>query len=281
VWSEIDADDVPGRAAQLSYYFLLALFPLMMFVSAVLGQAFAGNADLYHDLLDYLRNVMPGSAFDLVRATVDEITRGGGGGELSLTLLATLWTASSGMEAIINGLNVAYNVSERRPWWKRRLLAAVLTVLLSLMTGIALLFAVFGGRAGELLSSYYGLGDAFRSLWISAQLLFPPAFMLMVFSVLYRFAPNVRAQGWQALVPGAFVAVVLWLAATALFRIYLQHFGSYNKTYGSLGAVIVLMLWLYLSGIALLVGGEVNSEIRKAAAAAGAAEAQKDLEAPS
>ena len=280
VWSEIDKDDVFGRAAQLSYYFLLALFPLLIFVSAVLGHIFAGNADLYHDLLSYLQAVMPNSAYRLVRGTVDEITLGASGGKLSFGLLATLWTASSGLEAIINGLNIAYDVNERRSWWKRRLVAIYLTVLLAGISGIALLMALFGGRIGSFLADKYGYGETFRSLWLTGQLSFPPLFMLLSFSLIYRFAPNVRGHGWQALVPGAFIGVALWLAATALFRLYLTYFDSYSKSYGSLGAVIVLMLWLYISGLAILIGGEVNSEIRKAAAAAGAPAAKEDIEAP-
>jgi membrane protein len=280
VWTEIDKDDVLGRAAQLSFYFLLALFPLLIFVSAVLGQIFSGNADLYRDLLSYLQTVMPASAYTLVRGTVDEITIGSSGGKLSLGLVATLWTAASGMEAVINGLNIAYKVTERRPWWRRRFVAINLTVLLALIAGSAVFLALFGGRLGSFLAGRYGYGDAFGHLWFAVQFVSPPLVMLVIFAVIYRFAPNTRAQGWQALVPGAFVAVVLWLAATALFRLYLSHFDSYSKTYGSLGAVIVLMLWLYLSGVAILVGGEVNSEIRKAAARAGVPEAKENLEAP-
>jgi membrane protein len=279
VWSEIDKDDVLGRAAQLSFYFLLALFPFLIFVSAVLGQVFAGNADLYLDLLSYLQTVMPVSAYNLVRTTIDEITTRSGGGKLTASLIATLWTASSGMEAVINGLNVAYAVSERRPWWRRRLVAISLTILLAFMSGVALLFGVFGSKLGSFVADQYGYGEAFRSLWLTAQIAFPPAFMLLIIALIYRYAPNVRAHGWQALVPGAFVAVALWVTATALFRLYLAHFGSYSATYGSLGAVIVLMLWLYLSGVAILVGGEVNSEIRQAAARAGVAEAKQDIEA--
>jgi membrane protein len=280
VWSEINKDDVLGRAAQLSFYFLLAIFPLLIFISAVLGQVFAGNANLYHELISYLKAVMPQSAYSLVRTTAYEITTSSGGAKLSFGLLATLWTASSGMEAVINGLNVAYNVTERRSWWRRRFVAINLTVLLAIISGIALLLAVFGGRIGSFLADQYGYGDAFRSLWLTAQIGFPPVFMLLIFTLIYRFAPNVRSHGWQALVPGAFFAVVLWVGATALFRLYLSHFDSYSKTYGSLGAVIVLMLWLYISGVAILIGGEVNSEIRKAAAQAGAPEAKKDIEAP-
>jgi membrane protein len=279
VWHEIGKDDVLGRAAQLSFYFLLALFPLLIFLSAVLGLVFAGNADLYHDLLSHLRTVMPHSAYTLVRATLDEITIDGGRGKLSLGLLATLWTASSGMEAMINGLNAAYDVTEMRPWWRRRFVAMNLTVLLAVMSSVALLVGVFGGRIGSLIAEQVGYGDAYRRWWVTAQVAFPPLFMLVVFSLIYRFGPNVRGHGWQALVPGSFVAVMLWITATLLFRLYLSQFDSYSNTYGSLGAVIVLMLWLFLSGVAILIGAEVNSEIRKAAARAGIAAARKEIEA--
>jgi membrane protein len=279
LWDEIDNDDVLGRAAQLSYYFLLALFPMLIFVSAAFGQVFASNGELYFEILSYLQTVMPSSAYQLVRGTVDEITTKSSGSKLSLSLLATLWTASSGMEAVINGLNVAYNVRERRTWWHRRLVAIGLTVLLTAMSGVAVLLALFGGRIGSFVANRYGYGEAFGHLWFSVQLVFPAAFMLVVFVIIYRFAPNVRAHGWQALVPGAFGGLALWLGATMLFRVYLSYFDTYSKTYGSLGAVIVLMLWLYLSGIAILVGGEINSLIRLAAARAGAPAAREDIEA--
>lgn len=279
VWYEIGKDDVLGRAAQLSFYFLLSLFPLLIFFSSVLGSVFAGNRDLYYDLLSYLQSVMPPTAYSLVRATVNEIAVDSGRGKLSLGLVATLWTASSGMEAMINGLNIAYDVSETRPWWRRRFVALNLTILLAVISGTALALGVFGGRIGSLMAEQVGYADAYRRLWVTAQVAFPPLFMLVVFSLIYRFSPNVRAHGWQALVPGSFVAIVLWITATLLFRFYLSRFDSYSNTYGSLGAVIVLMLWLYLSGVAILVGGEVNSEIRKAAARAGVAEARQDIEA--
>jgi membrane protein len=280
VWNEIDKDDVLGRAAQLSFYFLLALFPLLIFLTAVIGQVFAGNIDLYFDMLSYLQRLMPASAYQLVRGTLEELTLAASGTKLSLGLLATLWTASSGMEAIINALNVAYEIRERRPWWRRRLVAISLTVLLSVISGLAAALALFGGRIGSFLADRYGLGDVFGRLWFTLQFGFPPFFMMVMFALIYRFAPNVRAHGWQALVPGAAVGVGLWIGATGLFRLYLSFFDTYSKTYGSLGTVIVLLLWLYLSGAAILIGGEVNSEIRKAAARAGAAEAKENIEAP-
>ena len=128
VWREAQRDDVLDRAAQLSYYFLLSLFPLLIFLSAVLGQVFAGNIEIYYELLNYIGRVMPASAYEVVRTTVDEITAGSSGRKLSIGLLATLWTASAGMNAVIEGLNVAYKVTERRPWWKRRIVAINLTI---------------------------------------------------------------------------------------------------------------------------------------------------------
>jgi membrane protein len=278
VWNEIDKDDVLGRAAQLSYYFLLALFPLLIFISSLLGLLFAGNAELYHDLIEYLRRAMPASAYQLVRSTVDEITIASSGGKVSVGLLLTLWTASSGMDAIIIGLNIAYSVTEHRPWWRRRFVALNLTVLFATIAGMAAVIALFGGRIGAFVAVKYGYGDMFGRFWFALQYGFPPVFVFVMLTLIYRFAPNIRAHGWQALMPGALVGVAVWQTATALFRLYLSYFDSYSKTYGSLGTVIVLMLWLYLSSIAILVGAEVNSEIRKAAAQAGAATAKPKLE---
>lgn len=280
VWHEIDDDDMLGKAAQLSFYFLLALFPLLIFLSAVLGQIFAANIGLYEDLLEHLATVMPQSAYQLVRGTISEITRGASGGKLSLGLLATLWTASSGMEAVINGLNIAYDVTERRSWWKRRAVAIVLTVLLATVSLVGLSLSLFGHRIGSYLATSFGYGDAFDAFWFVLRFLFVPVFMLLVLTLIYRYAPNIKAHGWQALMPGAMTGVVVWLTATGLFRLYLAWFDTYSKTYGSLGAVIVLMMWLYVSGIAILLGGEVNSEIRKAAAEAGVRAAQQSIEAP-
>ena len=280
VWNEIDSDGLFDRAAQLSYYFIVALFPLLIFLSSLIGIVFAGRAELYYDLLQYLQRSMPTSAYQLVRATVDEITIGASGNKLSIGLAAALWTASSGMDALINGLNVAYEVKERRTWWKRRIVAIALTILVAAMTAVALSLALAGGHFGGVIANRFGLGAVFGATWAVAQSVLPLLFMLIVFTIIYRYAPNVRAHGWQALMPGSFVAVALWFAATALFRLYLSVYDSYSKTYGSLGAVIVLLLWLYLSGAAVLIGAEVNSEIRKAAAKAGAEEAQTPIEAP-
>ena len=280
LWHQIDNDDVLGRAAQLSFYFLLALFPLLIFLSAVFGYVFAEHDELYGRLLGYLGSVMPLSAYELVRATIDEIAAGTSGRKLSLGLLFALWTASTGMDAIINGLNIAYEVKERRPWWRRRVVAITLTILLALVTMLALSLALAGGAIGRWMAGRFDLGDLFERFWALAQIGLPFLFMLLVFTILYRFAPNIRNYGWQGLLPGAFFAVLCWLIATGAFRLYLSYFDNYNRTYGSLGAVIVLMMWLYVTSVVILLGGEVNSEIRRAAAEAGARKAQEPIEAP-
>ncbi len=280
IWYAIDRDDVLGRSAQLSFYFLLALFPLLIFLSALLGQMFAEDRGLYGRLLGYLASVMPRSAYQLMRGTVDEITAGTSGQKLSIGFVVALWTASSGMEAVIDGLNVAYEVKERRPWWRRRILAIGLTAMLAITTVLALGLLLAGESIGRFLVNRFQLEEGFERFWALAQLGIPIAFMLLAFAFIYRFAPNIKDYGWQGMMPGAICAVVLWVAVTGMFRLYLAFFDNYNKTYGSLGAVIVLLLWLYMSGVAILVGGEVNSEIRQAAAAAGVKVAQEPIEAP-
>lgn len=272
---EVVRDDLLGSAAKLSFYFLLALFPMLIFLSAVLGQVFAGNEDLYNSLLGHLSAVMPDSAFRLVRQTMNEITTSASGGKISLGLLATLWAASSGMQALIMGLNFAYDVTELRVWWKRRIVAISLTVLLSVVSVVALSLWLFGGRLGSLLAAWFGLGQVFEAIWFMLRFVVVPVFVLLVFTIIYRFAPNIRVPGWQALLPGAVVGSAVWFGASALFRLYLEYFDTYSRTYGSLGAVIILMMWLYVSSGAVLLGGEVNSEIRKAAADAGVREAQQ------
>jgi membrane protein len=278
LWRHFDEDDVSGRAAQLSFYLVLAIFPLLIFLSSVIGLVFAGRTDLYSRLLGYLSSVMPTAAYHLIRDTVKEITAGSSGTKVSIGFLLTLWSASAGMDAIISGLNVAYDVAERRPWWRRRLVALNLTVLLSVLAVAALAMALAGDAIGALIASKFSLGGVFTAAWGTAQILIPVGFMLLAFVLIYLFAPHVRAHGLQALIPGSVAALVCWIAVTTAFRVYLRFFDSYNKTYGSLGAVMVLLLWLYLTGIAILIGGEMNSEIRRAAAAAGAAEARTPIQ---
>ena len=256
----INDDDVFGRAAQLSYYFLLALFPLLLVLINLLGFMAQQGTEFRIKLISYLGAVMPSSAVALVHTTLDEISAASGSGKLSLGLLAALWAASNGMGAISQTLNVAYDVRETRPWWKVRLISGALTVALSVLIISALTIVLYGGSIGEALASRNGLGQLFTVLWSILQWPIALGFVLATFNLIYNFAPNLSSVRRRWFTPGAVVGVALWLFISFAFRVYLHYFNSYSVTYGSLGALIVLMLWFYLTGVAILIGGEVNCE---------------------
>jgi membrane protein len=261
VWKEMSDDDVYGRAAELSYYFLLALFPALLFLVSLLGLLAGPGTDLRQNLFQVLSSVLPQSSSELVTKTVNEVTGAAGAGKLTFGILAALWTASGGMAALIKTLNIAYEVKESRPWWKSRIVSVSLTIGLAFLVIAALTLVLFGGNLGGMLAGKLGLGDIFQVVWNILQWPLVLGFMLTAFACIYYFAPNIKKPEWYWVSPGAVVGVGLWLAASFAFRLYLQYFDSYSKTYGSLGAVIILMLWFYLTGLAVLIGGEVNSEI--------------------
>lgn len=275
VWGEIQEDNVFGRAAELSYYFLLALFPFLIFITSVIGMVLGSGTGTRHTLFDYLGRIMPPSAFQLLDNTMREVSNSSSGGKLSFGILAALWAASNGLSAITATLNTAYDLEESRPWWKQRLTAIVLTMALSILIILALVLVVAGGHIAEWLGSVYGFGPVFPIAWKIIQWPVVLACMILAFALIYYFAPDFREQSWQWLTPGAAIGVALWLLVSIAFRVYLNFFDSYSATYGSLGAVIILMLWLYFTGAAVLIGGEVNSEIENAAAKKGEPDAKE------
>jgi len=275
VWSEIQEDNVFGRAAELSYYFLLALFPFLIFITSVIGLVLGSGTGTRHTLFDYLGRIMPPSAFQLLDNTMTEVSASSSGGKLSFGILAALWAASNGLTAITATLNTAYDLKESRPWWKQRLTAITLTIALSILIVVALVLIVAGGHIAEGLGSVYGFGPVFPIAWKIIQWPVVLGCMILAFALIYYFAPDFREQSWQWLTPGAGIGVALWLLVSIAFRVYLSFFDSYSATYGSLGAVIILMLWLYFTGAAVLIGGEVNSEIENAAAKKGEPDAKE------
>ena len=275
VWNEVQEDNVFGRAAELSYYFLLALFPFLIFLTSIIGLVLGSGTGTRHMLFNYLARIMPPSAFQLIDNTMYEVSSASSGGKLSFGLLAALWAASNGLTAITDSLNTAYDLTESRSWWKRRLVSIGLTTALSVLIIGALTLVVGGGRIAEGLAGAYGFGPVFPVGWKIIQWPVVLAFMTLAFALIYYFAPDIREQKWKWLTPGAVIGVVLWLLVSIAFRVYLHFFNSYSATYGSLGAVIILMLWLYFTGAAVLIGGETNSEIENAAAKQGEPEAKE------
>jgi membrane protein len=263
VWRKAYEDEVLGRAASLSYYFLFAMFPTLLFLTALLG--LLPGPDLMANLMGYAASVLPGDAASLVERTLNEILRGASRGLLSVGALAAWWAASSGTASIAMALNVAHRLDDRRPWWLRRLTALVLTLVLAVFTLTALLLLVFGERIGEGLARWVGLGPVFTLLW--TVLHWPAAALLGLsgITLLYTLAPAVGPP-WRLVTPGSLFALVAWLAMSFALRAYVAYFIDYNATYGSIGGVILLMLWLYLGGVALLVGAEINVEIDRAIA---------------
>lgn len=264
LWQRVWLDDIPGRAAQLSYYLLLALFPLLICLSALLGYFFAAQSSVEPRLMDYFGSMMPRASFDIVRVAMDDLAQARGGGKLSFGLFVALWLASAGMEAVIEGLNVASQAIDTRPWWRRRLVALGLTTTVAMLAGCALGLVVAGGWSGKTLTDLVGLGDVWRPVWRVSQWLASFAFLLGAINLIYFFGPNLETRRRaRVILPGAIVALVCWIAASAGLRLYLDHSSSFGRTYGSLGAVIALLFWLYWSGAALLLGAEINSGIEE------------------
>ena len=259
IW-RINDDDIFGRAAQLSYYFLLALFPLLLVLINLLGYFAQEGTGFRNKLITYLAAVIPSTAVSLIKTTLDEISNSSGSGKVSLGLLAALWAASNGMGAISQTLNTVYNVKETRSWWWVRVVSVLLTVALAVLIVGALAIVLYGGAIGDALAARFGFTNFFTTAWSILQWPIALAFVLGTFNLIYNFAPNLSPHQRRWFSPGAVVAVALWLLISFGFRLYLHYFDSYSVTYGSLGALIVLMLWFYLTGVAILIGGEVNCE---------------------
>jgi membrane protein len=272
VFHEINEDEVLTRSAALAYYFVSALFPMIFFLMAMLG-LFAQSHDLQSSLLNYTARFMPGDAYRLVQKTLQELTNSSTGFKLAFGLGLALWSGAGGVVSIMDALNRCYHVKDTRPFWKQRLIALGLTVAIAALTIMALTIVLYGGDIANFVGAHLGLSNVTVIAWHILQWPIALFFVVMSFALLYYWGPDTQ-QKWQWITPGAVVGVVAWIGASLLFRVYLHFFNSYSKTYGSLGAVIVLLLWLYISGLAIMIGGEINSEIENAAAKRGHPEAK-------
>jgi len=261
VWRRIWDDEIPGRAASLSYYFLFALFPTLLFITALVG--LLGTPDLMHALMAYVDAMLPADAASLLARTLDEAVAGASGGLLSVGALTALWVASSGTLSIMAALDVAYRLADRRAWWRRRLIALALTAALSVFTLAALVLLVFGERIAEGVAERVGLGALFTAAWTLLQWPVAVVVALAGIALVYCLAPA-RPRRWRWVTPGSVFALVTWVGMSLGLRAYVRVFGGFNAIYGSIGGVIVLLLWLYGSGLALLIGAEIDSEVEGA-----------------
>ena len=261
VYHRIQRDDVLEHVAALSYYFLFAVFPALLILTTLVG--LTPGSDLMQAFLRYTDDVLPPDAARLVRETVDEMAAGARGGLLSLGLLGALWGASRGVRSIMTALNVAYRVTATRAWWRRQLVALALTLTFGLFTLLGLVVLVFGERVGHLLAVGIGLGSAFPAIWSVLQWPLAVGLAVLAIDLTYYLAPAARPP-WRCPTPGAAFALGSWVLTSLGLRLYVANLGEFNATYGSLGAVILLLLWLYLTAAALLVGGVINSVVDRA-----------------
>ena len=258
---EFQSDDALGLAAQLAYYLILALFPFILFLVAVLDTF--SNPEFATQVLVYLRQVLPAEVFEIIDGYIGQFlsNESSAPGLLSVGILGTIWAASGAFSAIINALNKAYDVEETRPYWKVKGIAILMTIGLSGLILAGVLLLVVGPQIGEVVTGYFGLGNAFDIVWSIAR--WPAALLFLVLTValIYYFAPD-AGQPFRWITPGGFIGVFLWILASLAFRFYLStDFNSYSATYGSIGAVIILLLYLYISSLAILFGAELNATL--------------------
>jgi membrane protein len=275
VWEELYAGHLLVHAAALAFYFLFAIFPLLIFLVNVLGLFVARGPDLRAGLIAFLRRLAPTSAFALINTTVEEIAVSADFAKLMLGLVAALWFGSLGVAALSESLNAMYGVRESRSWLRVRASAVGLTIVLLFLTVVALFLVVYARSAGASIAGFFGQTGLFTVLWAIAQLPLAVVFVLLAFALVYYFAPDLHDQKWYWITPGSMVGVVLWLVVSATLSTYLSYADSYSVTYGSLAGVIILMLWFYVSGAAILIGGKINAEIENAAARAGFPDAKR------
>jgi membrane protein len=256
-------DDMLTYASALSYHLVLALFPFVIFLLALFGAV--GLTSVFDDQLQQARAALPPEAFQLISQVIDQIRSQSRPGLLSGSILVSLWAASAAMRSITIALNVAYDVSETRPAWRRYLISFLATIGLALLLLVAGLFQIIGPQAAEWLASHLGLASFVSTLWIWLRWPAVILLLLLVVAVIYKVAPNVD-QPFRYVTPGSVTATAVWIVASLGFSAYVDRFGNYGATYGSLAAMVVLLIYLFVSSAVLLFGAEINATIHPAVA---------------
>jgi len=260
-YNEMMADNCLGLAAQLAYYFFLALFPALLFVVAILS--FVPVQGLMDAINNSLARVAPTDVFNIIKEQMYKIAQDKNGGLLTIGMIGTIWSTSSGVSAIIDTLNQAYDIQESRPLWKTKLIAIGLAVALAVFIVLSFALVLVGPTVAEKLANYVHLGPAFEWTWKILQ--WPVVFALVTLAIamVYYYAPDAE-QKFVWITPGSVAATILWVLISLGFKFYVANFGSYNATYGTIGGIIVTLTWFYVSALAILFGAELNAEIEHA-----------------
>jgi len=265
VFDEIIANNVFGQAAELAFFFLFALFPLILIMMTLFGLFASHSVELQNGLLSYFADFLPPAAFQLLRTVAGELAVHASGGKLTFGIISALWCVSGGINSMIYSLNLAYHVREARSWFKVRAIALGLSLLISILLLTALFIELAGShfvrRFGTGLRWHHWIVLAWKAIQWPAAILF----VTISCSLIYYCGPNLKQRRrWQWVTPGSAFGALGWLAASFGFRTYLHFYNNYSASYGSLGAVMILLAWLYVAGLAYLIGGQINAEIERA-----------------
>jgi membrane protein len=265
VWSSLMQDEIVDRSAELAYYFLFAMFPALILLSGMFSLFASTSARANLELMLYLAKVIPPAAFASVETAFSQTTRGSNTGHILFGAIAALWAATYGMSSAQTILNAIYRTKESRPYWKAKAIAMICTMAIFVLVCSSMLLLILGDDLAKFLSDDLMFNPMLLAAWKIVKFVAAMFFMAMVFSITYRWGPDGNDRSWHWISPGAIVGIVGWLAASMGFRIYLHFYDPYATTYGSFGAVIVLLTWFYVSGFMLLLGAEIDSTIERAA----------------
>lgn len=256
----IGEDGVFAIGAQLSYFLMLSIFPFLIVLLNIISYTAFVDIDAIYDMIQYLppeiQNIITGFIRDIVNSSSQKL--------LSIAAIAGIWTASSGVTPVIRAINKAYDYEEKRSFLRLKALSLLFTIALLVLFIIVIVALVFGELLGRKLFEFLGRGEAFLNIWSYIRILIPMLFMIYTFALLYKYSPcviNRREQRLLRELPGGIFATLGWLFTSTLFSYYVSNFGKYSTTYGSIGGVIILLIWLYLSSIIIVLGGEINATI--------------------
>lgn len=251
-------DDMPTHAAALSYHIFFALFPFLLFLLALLS--FVDMGGVFDDLLAEASRVLPPVALERIVEVIGEVRGQGHGGLLSFGIASAIWLASSGLRSTMGALNKAYDIAEQRPLAKRYAISIAYTVALAVLIAFATVLMVVGPALAGRIAGWIGMDELVLTLWSWLRVPVAMALVMISVSLIYQFAPN-RRERLRIITPGSVLAVALWAAAALAFSTYVTRFARYSVTYGSVGAIIVLLLYIYLSSSVMLLGAELNAEV--------------------
>lgn len=251
---KVNNDDIFALGAQLAYYLMLSFFPFLIFLMTVVGFSRLNSVDI----LEGLRTILPNNVFNLIDVTVVELINTQNAGLLGASIVLTVWSASSGFRAVIKGLNKAYNIKDSRSYIKRSFIAIFFTLALVLIIMLTLAMLVFGELIGRYLLSILPFEEIIMYIWNMSRYIIAILTMIWIFACMYRYAPAEKIP-WREVYPGAIVSTLGWIIASLGFSYYINNIANYSRLYGSVGAVFVLMTWLYITSMILILGAEFNS----------------------